>query len=520
MIHTPFPVPLSRPPRGNVVSRSLFRPAASLLLCGGLLAATIAPGLSSSCQADDTLPIPQLCSHCHQLPDPGILPQSAWADTIWQMAALGGFGSNVPTPVDVEAVVSWYQESAPSQLPPPTACPIPPATARFRSPVAVVLPDTVAVPFVSNLLVADLLPAPGDELVTCDMRGGGVWLSSLSPEDAPPRKIADLQSPARAEAADLDRDGRMDLVVAVLGSSMAMDHLLGQIVWLRQTADGDFDAIVLAENLGRVADVQPSDIDGDGDLDLVVAEFGWRQTGHLLLFENDPEEDGSPSLKRVEVDGLHGASRVVPADLDNDGQLELVALYAQEHECVRVYHRTAEGWTTSHDLYRAPHPAWGHSSMQVADLDGDEDLDLVLTNGDAYDNALLKPFHGIHWLENLGDFTFAEHALLTMPGAYTAATADLDGDGDLDLVAAALAEPEQTATPLSSLASLVWLEQTAPGIFRTEVLETGDLRHPFLTLHDTTGDGLPEIVVGNGCFDDTAFTPADPCIRIWSNRGR
>ena len=75
---------------------------------------------------------------------------------------------------------------------------------------------------------------------------------------------------------------------------------------------------------------------------------------------------------------------------------------------------------------------------------------------------MLKPYHGVIWLENTGTFPFVEHRLATLPGAQRAQAADLDGDGDLDIVASAFVSGE--AAP--RLASLVWLEQTAPGPLR------------------------------------------------------
>ncbi|MBL6832646.1 MAG: hypothetical protein ISQ70_14705, partial [Pirellulales bacterium] len=153
------------------------------------------------------------------------------------MAALGGFGANVPGEIDLEAVAAWYVDHAPEELPPPQAAAVDTAP-QFQPRVALPLPDIERLPFVSSLCVADL-GGPGEpSLVICDMHNGGVWRGSATAAAWLPQKIADLPSPARAEAVDLDQDGRMDLVVAVLGSPMAMDHLLGQVVWLRQTSDG------------------------------------------------------------------------------------------------------------------------------------------------------------------------------------------------------------------------------------------------------------------------------------------
>lgn len=89
-------------------------------------------------------------------------------------------------------------------------------------------------------------------------------------------------------------------------------------------------------------------------------------------------------------------------------------------------------------IYTAPHPNWGSSGIQLVDLDKDGDLDVLLTHGDTFDDGIVKPYHGIQWLENTGAYPFfAEHTLAPKPGVHRAEAADLDGDGDLDIVACA-----------------------------------------------------------------------------------
>ena len=115
-------------------------------------------------------------------------------------------------------------------------------------------------------------------------------------------------------------------------------------------------------------------------------------------------------------------------------------------------------------IWKAPHANWGSSGLSLADLDADGDLDLLLANGDTFDDSLLKPYHGLAWLERkasrLGSNAFALHRLADMPGPHSVVASDLDGDGDVDVLASALIAGGGGSDD-ERLPAVVWLEQTA-----------------------------------------------------------
>jgi cytochrome c5 len=470
------------------------------------------------------------CAQCHVLPSPSDLPRAQWAPRIAEMKrfSLTGVGlaaGRKSALDDLEALpfVRYFEERAPEELPVPPPWPPPgEGPVRFRrrllSP-----PRAVPVPIVANTRFFDLDGDGRLEIVACDMGHGLVFLGEPTRHPGELREIAKIPNPVHAAMVDLDRDGRPDLLVADIGFFMPEDNEKGAVVWLRQTGPLTFEKHVLVERLPRTTDVEAADLDGDGDLDLVVTSFGLHSRGDIRVYENQTTDWAQPRFVGTTVDARAGAIAAPVADLDRDGRPDFVALLAQQHEQVVAFTNRGDGRLfDARTLFTAPTPAWGSTGIELVDLDGDGDLDVLLTNGDTLDDATIRPYHGVRWLENRGGFSFVRHDLGALPGAYRAQAADLDGDGDLDVAVAAFL-PDLYHTR-GGLASLGWLEQVRPGVFVPHTLQAGQLSHTTLDLGDFDGDGDVDIVTGNFVGFTFARTgtgiPADGWVELWENLGR
>ena len=348
------------------------------------------------------------------------------------------------------------------------------------------------------------------------MAGGGIWRWEPLAKDRSLQKLATLRNPAAAQFVDLNGNGEPDLVVADLGSFKPTDHNQGRVVWLPDVnvEKTEQEVIVLVEGRGRVADVQPADFDGDGDTDLVVAEFGWHKTGRVFWLQNDGTETAPKFEVRV-LDRRSGAVHVAVKDLNRDGHPDIVALISQEFEVIEAFLNRGDGTFEMQLVHAANDPSFGSSGIQLIDLDGDGDEDVLYANGDTFDSMLLKPYHGIQWLENTGGFPFVPHRLTSMPGVHRALAGDLDGDGDLDIVAGALLPSANSEEAVSlKLDSLIWLEQREPGTFVRHAIETANCVHATLELADFDGDG--DLDIATGSFRDRGSSDQNSATLWWN----
>lgn len=464
-----------------------------------VIASWPAPPSEEDWTAEDTQKVSAACQGCHLLTPPEALPKARWRRTIPSMR-------EYPVPVGLEPLtdeqLSWalafYERRAPQDLPALEHSGDSDSDVNFSrkdfTPRGLERERIPAVSQVQFLALND--PVRLDVIVT-ELRSSTLMvLPPWAPASA--RSLRPLQGnlnyPARV--LPLELDGRQSFVVASMGDLNPTDDRSGTVSQLTEGEGRRFRPNLIMDDLGRACDVQSGDMDGDGDADWVICAFGWKSSGELVLLESFDSGAG-PRFDRRRIDSRNGFLQADLFDWDSDGDLDVLAAVAQEHEEVLLYLNDGSGTFTKKVLHRAPHPAWGLSGIERVDLDQDGDFDVVVSNGDTLDDNVLKPYHGVGWLENRGGFRFQYRRIGDLYGCEAAAVGDMDGDGDLDVAAVAfLPQISPRIWKERALDSVAWFEQSTAG-WRRHSIEQGSCIHPTIDLGDYDADGDVDVVVGN-----------------------
>ena len=189
-------------------------------------------------------------------------------------------------------------------------------------------------------------------------------------------------SPFEITVADLDGDGRPDIAVANRTDGCTMQEG-GDVTVMLNQGPGTFAAARHHAPGARPDAIAASDLDGDGDNDLAVANFGSGSEQLELL-------DGGLTILINPGNGVFAAPRKLSSGV-------------------------------------------GPISVAAGDLDGDGDNDLAVTNF-GYSGIGAQGLQGLNVFRNDGAATFARTTVATFYGPEHVALADVDGDRDLDML--------------------------------------------------------------------------------------
>lgn len=330
-------------------------------------------------------------------------------------------------------------------------------------------------------------------------------------------------------AGDIDGDNDNDILFASNGSP---DEI---VYWLENTnAQGDFGSPQEAfEVFGGLSTVTLADLDNDGDLDA----FGQNGFDGLISFSNN----GSGSFSFLNTfstsyDFFVGFTQFF--DVDGDGDSDMFGIARNDgnetNAAAMVWFENTDGQGafSAEQFIRDVNLTSFSSRLAVADLDGDNLKDLIVSNLDGYELSWNKNQTGsvffedsqkiivdlrelraiisadldndgdedliyassdskLSWYENLdalGNFGPQQLISVSSFGFYSVVAKDLDGDNDLDLTVVARDEDK-----------LLWYENDGSGQFSIgEIISDITVNPEFVSVFDVDGDNDNDVV----CLDD------------------
>jgi hypothetical protein len=288
---------------------------------------------------------------------------------------------------------------------------------------------------------------------------------------------------------DLNGDGKPDLVVANPCTTQFFPLNCpsdGSVTVLLGKGDGTFQSGVAYDSGGISAQsVALADFDGDGNLDVVVANLGFITGRAITLLRGNGDGTLQPAVTLGDTAGF-----VTTADVNGDGRADIVFLgtspFFQPFESVGVLLGNGDGTFQPGVTYStgATDPNW----VAVADVNHDGKPDLVVSN---LCQAITRfncggiPPGEVGILIGHGDGTFDPVVLYSSGGhfATSVAVADINGDGNADVVVGNL-----------NSSTVGVLLGNGDGTFQPATTFKAGL-HPYvLAVADLNRDGRPDIV--------------------------
>ena len=181
---------------------------------------------------------------------------------------------------------------------------------------------------------------------------------------------------------------------------------------------------------GRVGSITSADIDNDNDLDVLITGWTDANDSRANLYINNGQGVFTPDSTNSLIGVYNSSSAFADIDGDNDPDLVIIGINMGDHT-LNVYLNNGLGkFTSLGNMGMLPELQYG--TVNFIDVDNDNDQDLYLTGYLEF----FEPFSGLYINDGNGNFSLDTINLTTHLAAGSVEFVDFDNDGDKDVIIA------------------------------------------------------------------------------------